>query len=475
MSIITGKEYLWRINRLKADIWMDGERIVGELSSHRAFSGVMRTQAELYDIQHASPELSFRQDTTGKRVSNSYKIPLTIEDLIARRKLTEAWARHTGGLMGRSPDYMNTVLTAFRMSTIHLQKSETVHPDRLVAFYEEACEKDYSFTHTFMNPQRNRSQLAMLDDDCMNAHVVKTNQEGIVVKGAKLLATQGGMTDELLVYSAPGVADKRHAYLFSVPTNTKGISYHCRESFKWDDIQYNAPLSSRFDENDALVVFDEVLVPWERVFIYEDILATHQLYVKGYFTPLTLHTIVSRQVVKTELLLGIAQSVVDAIGIGEYEHVQLKVAQIAKGLESMRALLHYAEQSGEKMDGYYIPNRIPLLVAVNTFQETYPRFTEIIEQLGASGMITLFSEKDFESEVGEKLSYYLETDVADGKEKVRLFRLAWDICMSPFGTRQTLYERFFFGDAVRLAKMIYDIYPKDDGLALVSQLLKDTK
>ncbi|MBA2175698.1 4-hydroxyphenylacetate 3-monooxygenase, oxygenase component [Halobacillus locisalis] len=474
MSLINGEDYKKRIEALTSTVWYDGEKITGNIGEHPAFRGAVQSQAALYDLQ-TDPALKDTMTTieNGELFGTSYLIPKTKADLTKRREMVQKWACHTGGLMGRSPDYMNTVLASFVASQSVFQNEENCFPDTLERFYMKAREKDLSFTHTFINPQNNRSKLAFLEKDHQNARIIKKTDDGIIIRGAKLLATQGGITDELLVYSAPGAQEKEQAYAFSVPTDTRGLTFVCRSSLTNDNSRFNSPLSSRFEEMDAIVLFDNVCVPWDRVFFYENIRAANNLYVKGMFVPFTLHQIVSRQVIKAELILGIALKIVDEINIGEYQHVQSKIAEMVKGTEMLKALLHHSEQTASKNeDGVMVPARLPLYTAINQFQDLYPRFTEIIQLLGASGLITLPTERDFHSEIGTDLSGYLKTCESSGEEKVALFRLAWDLTMSGFGTRQTLYERFFFGDPIRLQQTIYHTFDNEGPITLADQFLQ---
>ncbi|UOQ94301.1 4-hydroxyphenylacetate 3-monooxygenase, oxygenase component [Halobacillus shinanisalinarum] len=476
MGVRTGDQYKKSINQLKTDVWIKGERIKGEISEHPAFRGIIKSQAELYDLQHVTrlqDKMTYALTSDEERIGMSYLIPKTRADLERRREMVQVWARHSAGLMGRSPDYMNTVLAAFASSVHVLEGEQNCFPERLKRFYEYACSHDLSFTHTFVNPQNNRSKLAFIEEDVTNARVVKRIEEGLVIRGAKLLATQGGITDEIIVFSSPGIQDKAHAFAFSIPSDTEGLKFICRKSFVGDDSSYNSPLSSRFEEMDSIVVFDEVLVPWERVFFYDNIKAANDFYTKGNFVPFTLHQIVSRQVIKTEFILGLAQMIVDTINISEYQHVQSKVAEIIKGLESSKALLLTSEKNATRnAQGVMIPQRMPLYVAVNQFQESYPRFTEIIQLLGASGMVTIPEEVQFQSSIGSKLDHYLQGFEIKGRERVELFTLAFDLCMSGFGSRQSLYERFFFGDPIRLSQIIYQTYQTDTHTAFVKKMLE---
>ncbi|QAS53791.1 4-hydroxyphenylacetate 3-monooxygenase, oxygenase component [Halobacillus litoralis] len=475
MPVITGEDYKKRIDAMESEVWFDGAKVTGKISDHPAFKGVVGTQSQLYDMQNESKiknEMTFASETTGNDIGVSYLIPRTRADLEKRRIMIQHWARISGGLMGRSPDYMNTVLASFASSVDVLDGEDNCYPDRLLHFYEYAREKDLSFTHTFVNPQSNRSKLAFLEEDVTNARIIDRNEEGLIIKGAKLLATQGGITDEILVFSAPGAQESCHAYGFSLPTDTDGLKFVCRESFATKDSSFDYPLSSRFAEMDTIVIFDGVLVPWNRVFFHDNIRAATQMYLKGKFVPFTLHQIVSRQIVKTEFLLGIAQSIVDTINISDYQHVQSKVVEIVKGLETLRALLLMSEHDA-KIDGYgvMVPSKQPLYVAVNQFQELYPRFTEIIQLLGASGLMTIPKETDFDTEIGEQLDHFLQGVEVKGKDRVALFRLAWDLTMSGFGSRQTLYERFFFGDPVRLSQTIYQNFDETKSKKMIEDFL----
>lgn len=88
----------------------------------------------------------------------------------------------------------------------------------------------------------------------------------------------------------------------------------------------------------------------------------------------------------------------------------------------------------------------------------YPRLTEIVQLLGSSGMVSIPTEDGFNSEIREDLDHYLQSKTKNAEDRVKLFRLAWDLTMSPFGTRQTQYERFFFGNPIRLSSDLYSSY-----------------
>ncbi|SEJ85960.1 4-hydroxyphenylacetate 3-monooxygenase [Bhargavaea ginsengi] len=478
MGAISGRAYLDRIDRLNNEIWLDGKKVEGPISHHPVFKGLLQEKAALYDLQLApehKPYMTYPSPDSGDPIGLSYMQPKSKENLIIRRKMMELWAKKTFGMMGRSPDYLNTVLMSFASSAGFLEGKENCFPQNLVAFYKLARENDLSFTHTFISPQINRSQLYIENsNEPIALKVVDVLDGGIVVKGARLLATQGGLTDEVLVFSVGRfLFNEDEAFAFSIPSNTNGVKFICRDTFTGGTSRFDHPLSSRYEEMDCLVVFDHVLVPWDRVFYFNNGEVAEQFIKQSCFHAFAKHQVITRQIAKTEFVLGIAQLLIDTINIGEYQHIQEKVSEIIVGLETMRALQEKAENSASP-DQYGImrPDINPLNVASVLFPKMYPRFTEILQIIGASGMITLPTENAFNSSIRKDLDLYLQGATRSAEDRVKVFRLAWDVTMSSFGTRETQYERYFFGDPVRLAGNLYKDFPIQPYADAVSDYLQ---
>lgn len=465
MGVIDGKGFIARINQMDTEVWFDGKKVEGKITEHHAFKGLIQTTASLYDLQntpHLKHEMTFSIQEKSDIFGLSYLKPKTKKDLKRRRKMIENWSRHTHGMVGRSPDYMNTVIMSYASSADLLKGRENCFPENIQSLYERAMKEDLSFTHTFITPQVNRSQINLgYSGEPVSAKVVDRTKKGIVIKGARLLATQGGLTDELLVYTTPRLFfDPDEAFAFSIPSDTEGLKFICRESFVGGESIFDHPLSSRYEEMDSIVVFDNVFVPWEKVFFYDNADAATDFKLKSSFYSFAYHQVIIRQIVKTEFILGIAQLLVDTINIGEYQHIHEKLSEVMIGLETLKALLEKSERDASVDEwGIMRPSLIPLQVAGNIFPKVYPRFTEIIQMIGASGMITLPTEQALNGHIGSDLDKYLQGYNSSARERTKLFRLAWDLTMSPFGTRQTQYERFFFGDPVRLSSYLYKNYP----------------
>ncbi|MDO6657935.1 4-hydroxyphenylacetate 3-monooxygenase, oxygenase component [Anaerobacillus sp. 1_MG-2023] len=462
--MINGKQYVERIDALNNEVWIAGEKCTGKISELAPFKGIVKSKAALYEYQcKEKNEELFRYALPHLKEAYgfSYHQPKRIKDLSNRRKATQEWARLNAGLMGRSPDYMNTLLMTLGVAAPHFAEDREAFGDNIKRLYEKARTEDLSITHTFINPQVNRSIGQYFNDSTITAaKVVEEKKEGIVIHGARLLATQGGLTDELLVLPAGGhTIDDSYIFGFMIPSNTKGLKFLCRESFCYSDSKFDHPLGSQFEEIDSIVVFDQVLVPWECVFIYKNIQTVAGMEdATGMYTFLQFQS-VCRQVVKLEYILGLCELMGDAIQIQEYEHVKQKMSEIITTLEIMKALLLASEVNSHlNQYGTLVPDSQPLKAASQYFPAVYPRIIEIIQLLGASGLISIPTEKDFNSDIQEDLAQYLQGANIEAKERVQLFRMAWDLGMSAFGSRQTQFERFFFGDPVRLAAVHYNRY-----------------
>ncbi|WP_281887481.1 4-hydroxyphenylacetate 3-monooxygenase, oxygenase component [Paenibacillus sp. YYML68] len=485
MGVKDGKTYIQQIDKLHNEVWIDGHRIEGLLSEHRAYRGAMATQAELYDMQlkeDMQELLTYESDTaTGERSGLSYLPPREAEDLIRRRVMIQEWAAITNGFMGRSPDYMNSVVMLLGETAELFAEGEQQFADNARA-YAQLCRKyDMTLTHTFVRPQTNRSMSFMdsVTKDQASARIVGKTPDGLIIRGALLLATQGGMTDELLVFPGPiprggSEKDNPYAFAFAIPSNTKGLRFIARDSFDNGRSAADAPLSSRFEEMDTAVVFDDVCVPWERVFIAgrADI-ASSYFYESNYYAHIT-HQVACRRVVKLEFMLGLVESLVDALSIREHLHIQEKVVEAIVAYENMRALMMTSElDAAPDQWGLWMPDPKPLNAACLYFAQVYPRIAELVQLIGASGLVGAPSLASFESPLRPQLESYLQTGTMSATERVKLFRLAWDATMSAFGTRQTLYERFFFGDPARLAGRLYAGYDKWHATERVRRVLED--
>ncbi|MBZ9716051.1 4-hydroxyphenylacetate 3-monooxygenase, oxygenase component [Deinococcus multiflagellatus] len=473
MGAITGQEFLDRLRQNPPTLYIDGQRVT-DPTTHPATRNMAHSLAGLYDLQH-QPELRdlLTFEENGQRYATSFMVPRTKEDLAKIGEAHRVRANYALGFLGRAPDYMNANVMAAGVGADYFGAcSASVKGDprrdfaaNMRRYFEFVRENDLCLTHALTNPQVNRAkQASEMPDPYIALGVVEETEEGVIVRGARMMATLP-IADEILVFPSTVLkenADKsKYAMGFALPCNAPGLSFQCREPFDLGRDPEDHPLGSRFDEQDAFVIFDDVLVPWERVFLLYDVELANKAYAG---TDAVLHMayqVVNLKVAKTEAFLGTAQAIVNAIGSGQFQHVQSKVAEIIVTLEIMKAL-EVAAVAGAQPNGYGVmtPARGPLDAARNYYPAVYARLPELLQLLGASGIIMMPSKADREGPLGPQIQKYLQAGAASADERLKLFRLAWDMSMSSFGGRQSLYEKFFFGDPVRMHSALYEVYNK---------------
>lgn len=481
MPARTGAEYLAAINRQQREVWLQGERITAGAADHPALRNLCRTYAALYDLQH-QPEhrdaMTYASPTSGERVGISFLQPRTRADLERRREGMSHWHRYSGGLLGRTADYLNSAVMAMAAASGWFTEADPRFGDNIRNYYEYVRENDLLLTHTLINPPANRAAApADQTDPHLAAAVIGQNADGIVVRGARMLATLGPVADELMVFPSTVLKsrpeDAPYAYAFAIPCHTPGLKFICRESLDYGKSRFDHPLGSRFEEMDSVVVFDDVLVPWERVFMLGRPDLCNELYSKTGAVVHMAHQVVTKNVAKLEFLLGLVCAMVDAIQIDPFQHVQEKVSEVIIALEAMRAFLRASEaDAAPNMFGLMTPAWNPLNAARNWFPRTFPRLVEIVQQLGASGLMAIPTEADFDSPLRPTLERYLQGAGLAAEDRVRLFRLAWDYACSAFAGRQVLYERFFFGDPVRMAGAHFFSYDRQPYVDRVWELIR---
>lgn len=468
----TGKEYLEALKSNPPNIWYKGEK-VEDPTTHPVFKGITHSLARMYDMQQGPRYRDIlTYEENGQRYAMSLLPARTKEDLARRSAAYKVWADANLGMMGRSPDYLNAVLMAYEGSAEFFGE----FADNVRNYVKYVRENDLSTTHCLTNPQVNRAKgTTEQPDPYIPVGVVKQLENGIVVRGARMLSTLP-TADELLVFPStllkegPG-ADK-YAVAFAIPTNTPGLHFISREGLAAGDSAYDYPLSSRLEEMDCLTVFDDVFVPWERIFVLGDLQKCNNAYAETGALMHMAHQVVVLKNAKTEAFLGLVSLIGETIGADAFPHVQEKIAEIIVYLEAMKGFWARAEMDAKPNKyGLLCPDRGAIDGARNLFPRLYPRIHEIVQQVSASGLITLPSEADFDSPVGPYLEKYLQSATLPARERVQLFRLAWDMTLSSFGARQELYERFFFGDPVRMYQTLFTAYDKEPYKARIREFL----
>lgn len=484
MGIRTGQQFLDTLNAMTPEIYIGGEKVTSGVANHPAFAGNARTYARLFDLQHDpahADALTYASPTTGEKVNASFLIPRTGDDLVKRREAFQEWTACSHGFLGRSGDYMNSSLTALASATKFFEKADPAYGERIRAYYEHARENDLLATHTLIPPQVNRSVTASAQaGGKLTARVVGETGSGVIIRGARLLATLGPIADELLVFPSSMLRstpeDAPYSFAFAIPNDTKGLKYYCRAPLHHGSGAFDEPLASKFDEMDAVVVFEDVEVPHDRIFMLGHPELCNAWYTETGAGALMTHQVVTRTLAKTEFYLGLASEIADTIGIAQFQHITEDLGELIGYVEIEKALLRASEADGSlSPDGVFLPRWDTLNAARNWYpKRVSQRLPEIIRKFSAAGLMALPGEADFARAVAdhnEDLATYLQAANGGAEDRARLFKLALDASVSGFAGRESLYEYFFFGDPVRMAGAMVNGYDREPARARVRALL----
>lgn len=447
----TGAQYLDSLNDGRVVV-LDGE-VVDNLLEHPAFASVAKTVAELYDLaadpangmQFHSPDI----DETANRV---FAAPRSREDMRARREAVEVWAKHTHGWFGRSPDHVGTFFAGFGTHAEVFESEERDYAGNMRRFYERILRENLYVSYAIIPPAISRGSTASeWGDDLLQVGVVRETDEGIIVRGAQMLATGGPLSDEVFVTCIKplGPDDKQFAISFVIPASTEGFKMYCRRPYApaaTSDFDY--PLTSRYDEPDALLVFDDVLVPWDRVFINQDLDKLRAQFFATGAHALGNWQAQTRFMTKLRFIAGVAQKIVTNNGTERSPGVRELLGELASIVSSVEAAVLASEYTSEPdANGIFIPGKRTLYGAMGLQSETYQKCIQILRLLVSGGVMQLpASYKDMQSDLtrSDIERYYCSLEL-DAHDRTQLFRLAWDIVGSEFAGRHQQYEMFYAG------------------------------
>lgn len=452
MPARTGREFLRGLEDAR-ELWVGSEKITSPVN-HPALSGAAHALAGVFDLQHARADDCLMPDPeTGEPINISHIIPQSREDLLRRHRCLEPVAEYSVGLMGRTPDYMNVTFAGFAGRADEWAANGNEHgAANLVAYQKKLRRQDISLTHTIVHSTIDIGKGKYpqgLDD--VQLHKVADTDHGIIVRGSRVLATLAPFADELAVYPGapmPEAADA-HALSFCIPMQTPGLKFICRDSVSVNTNRFEHPLSTRFDEQDAFVIFDDVEVPRDRVFIDAN-LPVYNSVMKTSWWPNIMQQTMIRAHTKLTFAWGLATRMAEAINASQPQ-VQHMLGEIAMYAEFARSAILAAEQAAHEYgNGLWCLDLGPLVALRAALPTWFPRVNEIIRQIGSHNLLTTPSRAAFaDRELRPLIDKYLRGVDISAEQRARLFRLAWDFSGTALASRNEQYERFYLGSSGR--------------------------
>src|SRR5580658_2322335 len=478
MGVRGGDSYISGLKSHPKNVWVAGRK-VGNVADDPVFRRPVSAMAMLYDLQ-LDGELRSRmtyRDEDGAEAGLSFIIPRSRDDLVRRRHAMRVWADATFGLMGRSPDFLNTVVAAWADASEVFAECGSRFADNVQRYYGYCRENDLFLTHTLVNPPVDRSKSASQQaDEYAYLGIVKETGDGLIVRGAKMLATHGPTADELMVYPLPfsvRPGEEKYALAFAIPADTSGLRFICREPFdQGDQSEWDHPLGARFEEPDAMAIFDDVLVPWDRVFLHGNVELANTLFARTRLQCHTGHQTAVRGLAKCEFMTALAVALSRSVKTDGFVHVQEQLGECLSYLQLIEGAIILSEQKAEFSEhGTLLPSLPPLRALRYNIPKFYERMVRLTQVLGAGGILTNPTEADLKSEIGADIHRYYRGADRDAEAKIRLSKLAWDATGTQFGQRQLQYERYYAGDPVQMGASIYKMWDHAALLAMVDRAL----
>lgn len=448
---MTGAQYLASL-RDDREIWLNGER-VQDVTTHPAFRNGARSVARLYDALHDPERQAVLTGVTpnGAVTHKSFLLARTPQELLARSEAMRAWSKLHFGFMGRSPDYKAGLAVSLGAWPEYFEP----YTKNATRWYHQLADTCSYMNHVGINPMVDRSK-ALHEQKEVFVRAVKERDDGLVVCGAKMVGTAAAYTHYNFVFNygaAPlSDGDADHALVFIVPTNAPGVKLISRPSYELianAAHPFDYPLSSRFDENDATMIFDNVFVPWENVFIFRDIKKANGFFPVAQVLQNLLLQGATRFATKLEFLTGLFIRLAESNGASGFRGVQEKLGEAVANVHMFNALVRDACLSPDPAaNGYVAPSHRSLWAYRVLAPTVYPRLKELIQLVAAGGLIQIpSSAKDFNNpELRPFIDLYYKGAGMDAEQRVKLSKLAWDAIGSEFGGRHELYERNYAGN-----------------------------
>jgi aromatic ring hydroxylase len=458
---MTGQQFLDSL-RDGREIYIYGER-VDDVTTHPAFRNTARMVARLYDAMHDpkhKDKLLVPTDTGNGGMTHAYfKAPKNLAESVAGRDAIAEWAKITYGWLGRAPDYKAAFLGTLGANADFYDPWQ----ENAKRWYQFSQERVPFVNHAIIHPpiDRNRPPNEVGDVCC---HVEKETDAGIIVSGAKVVATGSALTNYTFVahHGLIPVQDRNFAAIFMIPTNAPGVKLICRTSYEMTSTAmgspFDYPLSSRIDENDAVFILDKVLIPWENVFCYGDVEKANNFFPRTGFLPRALLHGCTRLAVKLDFIAGLLLKAVEATGSKDFRGVQANVGEVLVWRNMFWGMTEAMVRNPKPWIGDYL---LPDIEPAGAYQiistMAYTKVKHIIEQTVASGLIYLNSSaRDFKNpEIRPYIDKYMRgSNGYEAVDRVKLLKLLWDAIGSEFGGRHELYEINYGGSTEEIRRYV---------------------
>ncbi|HEY1361919.1 MAG TPA: 4-hydroxyphenylacetate 3-hydroxylase N-terminal domain-containing protein [Xanthobacteraceae bacterium] len=476
--LMSGAEYLASI-RDGRRVYVGGER-VDDVTIHPAFRNAAGSMAAIYERKRA-PEnreaMSFEEE--GETFSAYYLLPRTREDLHRRFETHRRIASWTYGLIGRSPDNFPSYVSGLVMDPAMFDRIRPGFGDNVRNYYRHMRSNDLFVAHTVTNPQGWRRPVDPREAARRTAtlRVIDEDDRGVTINGLKMLGTAAVFCHDTwcgnLQPLMPG--QEKESITCAVPLNAEGVSIWSRKPYERHAVsEFDNPLAARFDETDSAVLFENVKVPWERVFCHDNVEMTRAIYVRTPGHAMANHQANVRFLEKLNLIVGMARKLADMNNAGEIPAVQFTLGRLAAMQATLEGLIMGQINCGERQPGGFLTvNRRYVYAALHWCTNHYAEICDTVRELMGAGVFQMPADVSVlrVPELRERFETYWSVPGQSAKERMKLAMLAWDLLGSDFAGRHLQYEKFYAGPAFAMNSYSYLSAPWQEWIAPLDDLL----
>jgi aromatic ring hydroxylase len=452
MTARTGAQYIAGLRDSRV-VWL-GDRSI-DVTTEPAFAGSLQGMAGYFDWQHRYAEECLVEDpVSGAPMSASLIVPRSRRDLDLRHRCFDRLAKYSYGMLGRTPDYVGVTLAGFIARSDMFDDGTGTPVARFERFHREVIEGDLAMTHALIQPTIDRSIGDLQGQNAELAlRVVRRTKNGVVVRGGKVLATLAPFSDEMFIYPQlplpPG--SENHALCFSVPMATKGMITICRDHYGVPGDVRDHPFSARFDEQDGIVIFDDVEIPYERLFCDRNLEVYNRIRGSGWAANVFQQTAI-RAANKLEFAHELATRVAEVMNAATRPDYAQQLGEIWAYSQLARAAIAAAEAGAYDWgNGAFLCDDRPLRALRDVMPTWMERVNQIFKAIGSHNLLATPTLAAFDNPAMKAvLERYLPgAGKITAEERARVFRAAWDFCGSALGGRVELYEKFYLAGQPR--------------------------
>jgi 4-hydroxyphenylacetate 3-monooxygenase len=444
--IRTGEQYRESI-RDGREVWIDGEK-VDDITTHPAFKPIVDIRAMIYDLGHdeaTADAMTYVDEETGETCAIGSKPPLTKEDWHAKRRGVDTILDAARGVVTRVGDETVGEMWSLYDGQDVLNKINPAFSENIKRHVRSATLQDPFHVSANTDPKGDRSKWPQDQDPDVLLRVVAENDNGITVRGAKF-ETAAAYANQAFV--KPTIANwktqthSEYAVGFRADMAAPGIKHICRSGFAGVRDPLDYPLANRVDEVDTMIVFDDVLVPWEDVFFYQHIEAA--TFIRATLHRYSIFPFVQRHLRYADLLLGFAHASARQTGTKMHQAVREKIAQVAAYREGINAFLTAAIELAEPSPAGLLMPHQPTMYSGRVFACTnLPEIMHTVRDLAGCQISLIPSAAQFmNSDTGPWLSKYFAIGDVEAEERRKLLAYGRDLLNSDYATHRLTFQLF---------------------------------